>query len=51
MAFEDCIKFSESLFRLSKSIVVSEPVISFKDLLRQRPGFDASALSPGRATV
>ena len=30
-AMEDCITFAPELFRLSKSIVVAEPVISFLD--------------------
>ena len=28
-AMEDCIQFSPELFRLSKSIIVSEPIIPF----------------------
>ena len=34
LAFEDCIQFTPQLFRLTKSIVVSEPLISFKELLK-----------------
>ena len=33
-AMEDCITFAPELFRLSKSIVVSEPVVPFLDFIR-----------------
>ena len=49
LAFEDCIQFTPQLFRLTKSIVVSEPLISFKDLLKQRLGNDAYAMPSARA--
>lgn len=35
-AMEDCIEFSPELFRVQKSIVVSEPVIPFPLLLRMQ---------------
>ena len=49
LAFEDCIQFTPELFRLTKSIVVSEPLISFKELLRQRLGSSAYEAPSGRA--
>ena len=32
-ALEDCIMFSPELFRISKSIIVSEPIVPFTDLI------------------
>ena len=49
LAFEDCIQFTPQLFRLTKSIVVSEPLFSFKELLRQRMGSDAYNIPSSRA--
>ena len=34
-AFEDCINFCPQLFRLTKSIVVSEPLHGLLDMIRQ----------------
>ena len=48
LAFEDCIQFTPQLFRLTKSIVVSEPLFSFKELLKQRLGSDAYNVSSSR---
>ena len=48
LAFEDCIQFTPQLFRLTKSIVVSEPLFSYKELLKQRMGSDAYQLSSAR---
>ena len=33
---EDCIQFSPDLFRISKSIVVSEPIIPFFQQIQMR---------------
>ena len=35
-AMEDCIEFSGKLFRVQKSIIVSEPLIPFPELLRMK---------------
>jgi len=35
-AMEDCIEFSPELFRVSKSIVVSEPLVPFNQLIQMR---------------
>jgi len=37
-AMQDCIQFCPQLFRLSKSIVISEPLVSFRKYLDQRLG-------------
>lgn len=37
-AFEDCIAFCPNLFRLTKSIVVSEPLWTFNEMLQQQSG-------------
>jgi len=45
-AFEDCINFAPGLFRLSKSIVISEPIMSFMDHLQSRFGASHYRSSP-----
>lgn len=40
-AFEDCITFVPHLFRLSKSIIVAEPLTTFHNQLRGRMGATA----------
>ena len=35
-AMEDCIQFAPELFRISKSIVVSEPCIPFFQMMEMR---------------
>ena len=35
-AMEDCIEFSPELFRVQKSVIVSEPIIPFPELLRMK---------------
>ena len=47
-AMEDCIEFSPELFRVQKSIVVSEPLVPFAELLRMRT--DASGRYAGRGS-
>ena len=37
-AFEDCTQFAPHLFKLSKSIVVAEPIIDFHNFLNSRLG-------------
>lgn len=33
---EDCVQFAPELFRLSKSIIVSEPVVPFMDFIQMK---------------
>ena len=33
---EDCIQFSPELFRVQKSIVVAEPIISFTETIKMQ---------------
>lgn len=44
-AFEDCINFVPHLFRLTKSIIVSEPLTTFTNQLKSRLGRDTDYLN------
>ena len=35
-AMEDCIQFSPELFRVQKSIVVAEPIVSFTEVIKHQ---------------
>lgn len=35
-AMEDCIQFSPELFRVQKSIIVSEPIVPFQDMIKMK---------------
>ena len=48
-AFEDCINFVPHLFRLTKSIIVSEPLTTFTNQLRSRLG--ASGVSQSKQLI
>ena len=37
-AFEDTIKFAPHLFKLSKSVMITEPIVDFKSFLNSRIG-------------
>lgn len=46
-AMEDCIHFSPDLFRISKSVVVSEPIIPFIDQVKIRMAREGHSYSHG----
>ena len=48
---EDCIQFSPDLFRVSKSIVVSEPIIPFLDQVKMRMAREGHNYEYGAATA
>jgi len=48
-AFEDCSRFAPHLFKLTKSVVVAEPIIDFKHFLQSRMGKAGIASSGGVA--
>lgn len=50
-AFEDCITFIPHLFRLSKSIIVAEPLATFGKSIRDRMGARNKATKAEENTV
>ena len=46
---EDCIQFSPELFRVQKSIIVSEPILPFHEMIKEKLASEGRYIDSARS--